>query len=53
MHALAAISVAAVAGTTFASQVVIHLGIQRPLCQRFFQPIQQTALVKGHTLLRA
>jgi hypothetical protein len=34
-------------------QVVIHLGVQCPLCQRLCQLIQQTALVKVRTRLRA
>jgi hypothetical protein len=46
-HALAAIAVAAVPGAGFTRQVMVHLGVQRPLGQRLLQLIQQAALVKG------
>jgi len=46
-HRLPAIAVAAVALATFSGQVVVHLGVQRPLGERLLQLVQQAALLEG------
>ena len=44
---LAAIAVAAVAGFTLRVEMMVHLGIQRPLGQRLLQLVEQAILGEG------
>ena len=44
---LAAIAVAAVAGFTLLIEMMVHLGIQRPLGERLLQLVEQAILGKG------
>ena len=45
-HRLAAIAVAAVAGPVLADEVMVHLGVQRPLGQRLLQIVEQAVRVE-------
>src|SRR4051794_12010769 len=45
--ALAAVAVARVAGATVAGEVVVHLGVQRPLGQRLLQAVEEAVRVEG------
>src|SRR4051812_28748975 len=46
-HRLATIAVAAVAGPSFAREMVIHLGIQDALGERLFQAVEKAVRIKG------
>jgi hypothetical protein len=46
-HALAAIAVAGVAGLALLVEMMVHLGIQRPLGESLLQLIEQPILGKG------
>jgi hypothetical protein len=52
-HRLAAIAAAAVPGARLAAEMVVHLGIQRPLGERLLQLIEQAALLQGSGGIRA
>src|SRR3954463_4574498 len=45
--ALAAVAVAGVAGAAVAGEVVVHLGVQRPLGQRLLQAVEEAVRVDG------
>jgi hypothetical protein len=52
-HTLAAVAVAAVSGAAVTRQMVVHLGVQRPLGQRLLQLLQQPALLERSAGIRA
>jgi hypothetical protein len=51
-HRLTAIAVAAVAGSSFASERVIHLGIQGSFRERLLQVIKKAVRIEGRLRIR-